>query len=186
MSATVPLAPVYDAAAVATLLAVEFTPEQLAGFGPPPEPVPGFVTFLDPGWSIVALRAAVEGKGRVFYPQVWYNAQPFAQAEDSPRYRQVRMEPLPDSTRKTFDEQVALTPADEEVLTARAVVAALVIHFLGTGERLLLGFWVRCADKTSAGSRVDVGHFDSLGLYVLVGWDGHRVVNVGSASARKL
>jgi hypothetical protein len=53
MSQTNASAPVYDAATIATLLGISYTPEQLAAFGAPPPPLEGFLTFFDPGWSIL-------------------------------------------------------------------------------------------------------------------------------------
>ena len=178
-------APVHDAAAVARLLGITaYTAEQLSAFGPPPDPRPGFVTFLDPGCSILMLRAAV-GHRRVFVPQSWYGREAFAVAQYRPCYRQVRTEPVPDSLGKTYADQLALLPADEEVPMARAVVAALVVRFLATGERLLPGVWVRCADQTSDGLRVYVGDFDRDGLSVNGRWDDNRNSGIGLASSRK-
>ena len=178
-------APVYDAQTVGSLLGITYTEDELAGFGPPPDPLPGFVTLFDPGWSVIRLRKAVSAQGQVFFPQDWYDREPFAALEAAPRYRQVRATPVPDSLRKTFDEQLTLLPGGEEVPPARVVVAALVTHFLATGERLLPDVWVRCADKTSRGSRVVVGIFDSVGLGVYVDWGGLRSGSGGLASARK-
>ena len=185
MNATVPLAPVHDASCVAKLLGIDYTAEQIAGFGPPPETLDGFVTFFDPGLSILALRAAVKERGRVLYPQSWYNNEPFAKVEDGPRYRQVRMHPVPNSTRLTFDEQIVLVPDGEEVPTARVVVTAVVIHFLATGKRLLPNVYVRCASHTLRGYRVDVGFFGADGLLVSVDWRDNRYDSVGLASSRK-
>jgi hypothetical protein len=66
----------------------------------------GYVTFFDPGWSIVSLRFAVSGKG-IFYPQNWHANEPFAKLE-GPRYRQLQMTAVSDSFGKTFAEQTAL------------------------------------------------------------------------------
>ena len=178
-------APVHDAPTVASLLGITYTANELAALGPPPEPLEGFVTFFDPGLSILRIRDAVKGKGRVFWAQDWYDRELFAAAVDIPRYRQVRAGPVPNSFRKTFDEQTALLPEGEEVPSARAVVTALVIHFLATGERLLPNVYVRSADQTARGDRVCVGSFDSDGLYVGVDWDGGRIDYLGLASSRK-
>jgi len=42
----------------------------------------GFVTFFDPGWSILHLREAVGAKGMSFYPQNWYDNEPFAKTRE--------------------------------------------------------------------------------------------------------
>jgi hypothetical protein len=178
---------VYDAAAVATLLGIiQYTAEELAAFGPPPKPVEGFVTFFDPGWSILRLREAVAGKGKIFWSEGWYNKQTFAQLEEPPRYLQVRMEAVPGSFFQTFAAQQKLLGTDEEVPLARVVVAALIVHFLGTGVRLLPTCWVRCADEHSGGSRVNVGNFDVAGLVVNGSWDDGRSALIGVAASRML
>ena len=185
MSATVPLAPVHDASSVARLLGIAYTAEQIAGFGPPPNPLDGFVTFFDPGWSILQLRDFIAGNKRVFYPQEWYDCEKFAKIEEIPRYRQLRIWPVTDSLLKTFHEQLTLLPAGEEVPRARDVVAALVIHFLATGQHVLRSVYARCADQTLRGTHVDVGLFDSDGL-IVIDWLGHRHGIVGLVSARKI
>ena len=178
-------APVYDASTVARLLGITYTEDQLNTFGPPPDPLDGFVTFFDPGWNILKLRTACEGKGRIFYPQSWYEPEPFAQTEDFPRYREVRGKPVLDSTRKAYAEQLKLLPEGEEVPPARVVLAALVTHFLATGERLLPDICVRCADQTSRSARVNVGYFGRGGLLVDHYWDGGRDSGFGITSSRK-
>src|SRR5439155_982570 len=143
-------------------------------------------TFFDPGWSVLTLRAAVADQRGIFNPLSWYDREPFALTGDGPRYRQVRTQPVPGSARKTFAQQVALLAQGEEVPTARMVLAAVVIHFLATGQRLLPNVYVRCADQTSRGDRVCVGHFVSDGLRMSVDLVDSRYGPVGLASSRKL
>jgi hypothetical protein len=152
---------------------------------PPPNPLPGFVTFFDPGWSIVRLRAAVAKQGTIFYSQSWYDREPFANLDESPRYRQLRMTAAPDSFCRTFAEQQTLLPADEEIPSARVVVMGMVIHFLATGERLFADDWVRCVDKDSHGDRVRVGDSIAGGLGVRRVWDGSHDSRLGLSAARK-
>src|SRR5207244_1322915 len=79
-------APVYDAKRVADLLGMQYTEEQIKSFGPPPAPVEGYVTFFDPGLSILDIRSKVADKGHIFCVQTWYETQEFANREDRPRY----------------------------------------------------------------------------------------------------
>ena len=180
-------APVYDAARVAALLGIEYSAKQFAAFGPPPDPLEGFITFFDPGWSILRLREAVAGKGStIFFPQSWYDTEPFAQLEDKARYRQVLSEPLSASFRKTFAEQQTLLANDEEVPLARVVGVGVVAHFLATGRRLFADCYVRTGDRFSDGYRVLVGYFDRDGLDVYDAcWGGSRHDNVWLAVSRK-
>ena len=113
-------APVQDAPTVASLLGITYSASEMKSFGPPPDPLDGFVTFFDPGWNILMLRSlAPKEKGRLFSDQSWYDTEPFAKTEELPRYHQVRIGPVTNSTRKSFDEQRKLLPAGEEVPTAR-------------------------------------------------------------------
>ncbi len=49
-------APVYDARRVAKLLGIHYTAKELAAFGPPPQPLDGFLTSFDSGCSLLHLR----------------------------------------------------------------------------------------------------------------------------------
>lgn len=153
--------------------------------GPAPGSVEGFITFFDPGLSILDLRAVVASKGNTFCPQDWYDNEPFTHRDEAPRYRQVRLRPFPDSFRKTFAEQQLLVPDGEEVPSARVMVTALVVQFLATGQRLLESCSVHTADVCPDGGRVYGGSSGRGGLYVLSRWDDIRDCNIGLASSRK-
>jgi hypothetical protein len=157
MNATQTHGVVYDALNLSGLLGIG-TASAFTGFQP--NPIPGFVTFFDPGVSISLLRRLVAKKGTIFYPQSWYDNKP-------------------------FDEQQALLPTDEEIPSARVVVMGVVIHYLATGERLFPGCWVRCTDPDTVDVHVCVGNSDHGGLCVDGRWDGNRVCDIGLASCRK-
>jgi hypothetical protein len=179
-------APVYDAATVAKFLRIDSTAEQLAAFGPPPEPFPGYVTFFDPGWSIRSLRAADYGERLFVYPLSLYYAFEFARKVERPRYRQLRMEAVPGSFGKTFFEQQKLLPQDEEIPLPRVVVMGMVVHFLASRQRLFPSYWVRCHVVASRGDRVHLGRFEGPILYVSVDRDDYRSPRIGLASSRKV
>jgi hypothetical protein len=181
--ATSQTAPVYDANAVAHLINVRFGNAELANFGNLPLAINGFITFFDPGLSIVELRARVDSK--LFYPQDWYNSEPFAKLEGPPCYRQVRMQAVKNSFGKTFVEQQALVAPDEEIPTARVVLMGMAIHFLATVDRHFPADYVRCVDWDSDGGRVGVGGFGSGGFFVGSGLDDDRNGLLGLASSRK-
>jgi hypothetical protein len=176
-------APIYDGSHVASLLGFRFD-EALFALSVPPPIREGYVTFFDPGWSIVSLRFAVSGK-RIFYPQDWYASEPFARLEEHPRYRQLRMEAVKGSVTKNFTEQQALVSADDDIPTARVVLMGTVIHFLATGDRLFPTCYVRCVDQLADRYRVHVGYFDSDGFDVYSYWDGDTGGVLGLASSRK-
>ncbi len=179
MNATQSTGLVHDAPTVSRILGLPFESK-----GPAPAAI-GFVTFYDPGWSILYLRHFVVKKRSKFSPQTWYDDEPFAKLAELPGYRQLRMTPVPGSFGKTFAEQRALLRADEEIPSARAVVMGMVLHFLTTHERLFPNHWVRCSDKDSDGDRVYVGGFDRDGLSVSSDWDDYRDSGIGLASSRK-
>lgn len=178
-------APVHAIEAVCSRLGIAHTPENLAGAGPPPQPLLRYLTFFDPGWSIVKLRSWFHAAGPLFSPQSWYVNEPFAHVDESPRYRQIGMEPLPFSGSKAFDEQLFLLPPDVEPCRARVAVAGLVIHFLETGERLFPAEVARCVDQSCEGDRVYVGNFGAEGLHVGGGWDFRRYRALGLFVSRK-
>lgn len=176
---------VHDARQVNELFSLGYTEEQLTAFGPPPDSLPGFLTFFDPGWDILRLRTHCKDKGRIFYSQDWYDGQEFAKKQEEPRYRQIRMEAVAGSFNKTFDTQKALLPDTEEIPLVRQVVMGMVVHFLRTEQRMFPTYYVRCLDKVSDGVRVSVGNFDVKGLHVAVSWDDNRNDLLGLSSARK-
>jgi hypothetical protein len=189
---TLTSAPVYDGAAVARLYAlffrveefVELSVQQLSSYGSPPPGLNGYVTFFDPGCSLLTLRKVIRGVG-IIRSQDWYEYEPFAMLEEQPRYRQLQMEAVKDSFRKTFAEQQALVPPDADIPRARVVVMAMAVHCLASGERLFFDYCVRCQDKDSGGDSVCVGDFDRDGLRVSGRWDDRRDSGIGLASCRK-
>ena len=179
-------APVYDVRTVEKLLGFQYSVAEFDSIGKQPDALPGVVTFFDPGWSILVLRKVVAAKGTIFYPQGWYDVEPFASLEEQPRYRQLRTNEVTDSFSKTFAEQKTLLPADDEVPFARVVVMGMVIHFLATGgERLFPKYFVRCIDRTSEDGRVYMGYFDFEGFLFGNYSDDDSSPNVGLASSRK-
>ena len=174
--------PVYDLAAIVSLLRPFRLGDELAAFGAPPSGVPGFLTFFDPGWSLLTLRAAVGSYQRIFRPQP---APPrrLLEATAAPAYRRVRMDALPESSCKAFGEQSGLLGPGEGVPTTRTLVLGILLHFLATGERLFLDGWVRTADVTGPGRHACVGDFLEDGLVLFDELDGGCSPDVGLAVA---
>ncbi len=177
-------APIYNAETVSRLLEIPYDEEELAKLSNPP-PVPGYVTYFDPGWSILILRDAVSDKGSIVCPQNWYEDEPFADFEEELQYRQLRMAAVEDSFGKTFAEQQALVPPGLEIPTARVVLMAMAIRLLASGERLYPSCWVRCVDQTSYSSLVIVGGFDRGGVCVNAASPGYSDGDLGVVLSRK-
>lgn len=179
--------PVYDAVVVAEMFSIGATKEYETRI--PPERLEGFVTFWDPGWNAKRM-AEVAGVNT----ERWVYS--FARLECEPAYKQVRMQPLPQTVGLPYAEAVALLPEDEEPATAREVIAANMIHYLATGQTLLTGMGVFAADRPQPGDnvlatgQVHLSHFsaDDRGLYLPAAYikDGRAMDLVGVATRKKL
>lgn len=180
--------PVYDAATVGKLFGVQYTEEELQPFGDPPMPLPGYVTFFDPGFSVLQLRSMFKSRGTIFYPEEQdFDAELFASAVERPAYRQLLMREVPGSEEKTLDEQRRCLSPEDEIPAVRQVVMGMVIHFLASGDRLHETYWLRCAGKESTGRGIATGVFDRRGL--MISWgrpDDIRRRGFGLAAVRRL
>ena len=133
---------------------------------------------------------------------IWTANTPMSYSESNPRYGQekekfartkvkvgwylIRKDVTPTSLKKTWDEQLVLLGKNEEVPSAAVMAQAILLHYLGTGERLFESFYLRTSDVDSDGCRVHVGSFDADRLrfdYDL--WDDDRSDYLGLASSRK-
>jgi len=65
----------------------------------------------------------------------------------------VRKEPIDEVRLKMWEEQRALLPQDEEVLSLRVLLYALTMYYSMTGEILFEGMTVRCSDVNVDGCR---------------------------------
>lgn len=152
-------APVHDAPTVAKHFHLGYTKEELATFGPPPAPRPGYVTFFDPGWKMHKFcyfwghAAFLELELPKQYPHItmlWLDRMAH-EREDRPHYRQLRMGPVKDSLGKRWEKQCAFLSPDDEVPMLRQVVAAFAIHYAIAGETPFPPWYIlRCADTVHA------------------------------------
>jgi len=118
--------------------------------------------------SILEIRGRVDRKlfyyGFLSYEGDWYNGRSFARDRGEISWQLVRRTPIPNSTNKTYNEQLTLLTKDEEVPTARVMVYATIGHLLSTGEWLFPDSFlrVRCSDIALLDSeRVLIGRSDS-------------------------
>lgn len=167
--------------------------------------------MLFPGFPLTLLSIRAK-YAHLFYAKTggWYADQAFAtEIQVSPTWHLLRMEPVPGSFSKTWDEQNQLLLPDEEVPSSALVVYATMLHFAATKKRLFQSCYVRMSDLDSGGRRVDVGLtesgvdsgglvdsggrrvlvglFDDDGLHVYSGngWDGNRYNDLGLSASRK-
>ncbi len=176
MTTSTSSAPVYSAATVAELLGLRYTAQELAVFGPPPQPIEGFITFFDPRLSWRQLEYALVGTFATWVFEDWKEIQPYLQPNraSKPGYRQLRLAAVRHSMGKSFPEQQGLLLPREEVPTALTVMTGKSIYFLATGKRLSPS-WVRCQDVCAEGNRICVGNFEEDGVGVIHTFDDESV-----------
>ena len=132
--------------------------------------------------SILDIRKA---NSNLFLDESWYKDESFAKERGETSWQLVRKTPIPNSTSKNWSEQQALLSKDDEVPSARVMVYTIIGYYLATGERLFRNIRVCISSLASNGYRVNVGYFDSDGLYVFSYWGDDYSNDLGVSSARK-
>lgn len=125
-------------------------------YGEHEEPIPtnGYVTFWDPGCSLLTMR---QKQPSLFSYGHFLEGQAFAKLSDSWKYRQINL------TVSGLDEPFdAKTP---DLPLARELVTYLVLAFLKTGEKIEIPR-LRCRDVMPSGRRVCVGPWFPSGLEI--------------------
>ena len=128
-----------------------------------------------------ALFYSKNGKG-------WYaaNDEQFSRNDTvGPVWLAFRKSPVPNSTRKTWDEQQALLGNDGRVPNAAEVAWGLTTYKEVRDTYLMDNIWVRTVSVDSGGRRVPVGYFFSVGLDVDGYWVDGRHSRLGVSAARK-
>jgi len=121
-----------------------------------------------------------------FADNPWYAKEDFASQPLSFRWHLMLREIVPNSESKTYEDQQKMLPAEYEVPTAVAETAKNILVFRKSGVYSNSKRYARCQEKTSAGRRVHVGSFGSVGLGVHRYWEGYRAGDIGVGAARKL
>lgn len=135
--------------------------------------------------SILEIREKAPKKTFYSYGDAWYNNQSFATKEKVElRWYLIRKDIQPNSTSKTYQEQLALLSKQEENPKAVEMVYAMTLFWLARKEKLFTERWARCADLGSDGSRVFVNFCDGR-LSVNSYWGDNRNGSLGVASSRK-
>ena len=81
------------------------------------------------------------------------------------RWYMLRIKPLPHSEDKTYDEQLAILPEDEEVPPACVVALGMAFYYLKFGHFPHTGYHLNCLEVNSSGERVFVGVDDVYGRF---------------------
>jgi len=127
---------------------------------------------------------------KLFYSKTggWYvdQKEKFAREDKANcEWLAIRKEPVPNSTRKSWNEQVALLSKDERVPNAGELSWFITTYYKVRGVRLLETIYVRTSSMGSDGGHVVLGFFGEYGLGVY-DWDDYVPYGVvGLASARK-
>ena len=144
--------------------------------------------MLFPGFGL-SLMDIHDKNADLFYSKTggWYSAEKhvFSRVPVPLQWHLLRTTPVPDSFRKTWDEQQALLLPDEEMPSAATVVFATMLHFMARRVRLFRSCCVRTSDVDFYGVRVNVGLFDAGGFVVSSDWDAGRYGDLGVSSAQK-
>ena len=164
-----------------------FDAVSLLGFGakstePLPQGNPGEIVIRYGGWSLQELRA--KRAPGLMWDQSWHDKYPWS-SEKLPSGLYVLRLPIPDSNRKTFDQQEALLLPGEETAHVVLAASALLAIRLSGGDDPLRGDWTHCQEQATAGRRVVLAWVDGR-LFVFDYFDGYPfggVVWLSSARA---
>ena len=154
----------------------------LLGFAPTqpmPKPEPGTILIRYGGWSLLDLR---EKQQCLFLTQDWYDQFRWA-SEKLPSGLYALRLPIPNSNRKTFDEQRSLLlPNEEPAHVVLAATALLSLCRFGLADPLQ-NVWIRTGQQAAGGRRVGMGWND--GHLIVNDWGDGRTDVFWLASARK-
>ena len=187
----IPRAPVvYDLEEVEDIFGVMYTPEQRTALADIPFAEDVLTAcagthMLFPSYPMSLLEIHVKHAVH-FYTKTggWYaeDKEHFSRTPLPIRWYLLRMEPVPGSYAKTWEEQQSLLVSNETVPSAAAVAFATMLHFRATKQRLFEHAYVQTSDIDAGGYRVCVGGFVSDGFYVSSLWDVYRHGTLGLSS----
>lgn len=125
------------------------------------------------------------GQPQLYSDNPWYRNEQFANDVTCEfRWYLMPLEIVPNSERKTYQDQLVLLPAEYEVPTAIAEVTKDILAFRKTGTYVNPSRYGQVLDVSSFGFHVYVGIFGRGGLDV-DDWDDFRFDRIGLAAARK-
>jgi len=101
-----------------------------------------------------------------FFEHPWYQDEEFMSTRCPPGWHYLTMDPLPGSIRQPVDYLRSSRGQEFEMPQAVEVILMLFLHFLRTGEQLLLKKHSWCSDVASLNRHVTVGAFGRNGVFV--------------------
>jgi hypothetical protein len=169
MSLTIYLSPEEVARRCATLgIPCTFTPEDLKQLETTPvvdRPfrVLGFpIPWGQPPLTISLIKSNVGTDPKrqpCIFDHPWYLDEPFMKTACEPGWHFLGMDVSPESINQTVNYEGSLPSAVE-------VVLMLFLHYVGTGEQLLLKKHTWCRDRASMDRQVTVGAFGRNGVFL--------------------
>ena len=176
MSLTISLTPADVERRLAVLgISCHFTPEECVCFATTPivaEPrrVFGFPTPVDNGsLTLEQIRSCVGIDPRrqpSFFDHAWYRDEAFMQTRCAPGWHFLTMEVLADSIGQPINYLDSSTSAELTLPSAVEVVLMLFLHYVSSGEQLLLRKHTWCSDVASLNRHVTVGAFGRNGVFL--------------------
>jgi len=127
-------------------------------------PTPAFTQ----GLSILGLRERLGTDPRqlpCFFDHPWYLDEEFGKMECPPGCHYLNMDVLKESIQKPYNYSHSL-PQGVVLPMAVEVVLMLFLHYLDTGEQLLLKKHTWCSDRASMDRAVTVGAFGRNGVFI--------------------
>lgn len=134
--------------------------------------------------SILDINGMIEQRIFVIRECPWYIKEDFAKDRGETGWCLVRKTPVPGSTSKEWDEQLALLGENEEIPSAQIMVYTIVGHYFAEGERLFKDVCVLTSSDDSNGDPIGVDNFEDRLAVQVWGRGGHSD-HVGVASVRK-
>jgi hypothetical protein len=114
--------------------------------------------------NILTLRGIVgtnPARQPSFFDHPWYLEEPFGRLDCEPGWHALSMDVLPDSISKPINYSSSL-----KLPSAIEVVFMLFLHYVGTGEQLLLKKHTWTSNEASLGRFVTVGAFGRNGVFI--------------------
>jgi hypothetical protein len=154
-------------------VACRFTPEERAAFATTPvvnrpERIFAFPTPMEnTSLTINNVKSCVGSDPRhqpCIFDHPWYENEEFVQDQCPAGWHLLMMDVLPTSIQQPADYLRSSASEGLELPTSIEVVLMLFLHYVGTGEQLLLKKHTWCADTASLGRHVTVGAFGRNGF----------------------
>ena len=152
-----------------------FTPEELADYCTTsivelPARTMAFPTpSRNQGLNISQLRQQLGVDPRhppSFFDHPWYLDEEFTRIDCSPGWHLIRMDVLEETIEQPYNYYHSLEAKGMTLPTAVEVVLMLFLHYVKTGENLLLKKHTWCSDRASMGRAVTVGAFGRNGVFI--------------------